>query len=73
MTDERRERATDEVEGAREAQLTNEERLRALAGDRKPKTRGKRKGAQGDAQHRPGDVVDAVRERRGKDKSVPSS
>jgi hypothetical protein len=55
---------TDEhIEGATEAPLTSEERLRALTSDRKPKTKGKAKPAPVDAQHRPGDIVDAVRER----------
>ena len=54
----------DHAEGAT-APLTSEERLRALTSDRKPKTKGKAKAGSGpvDAQHRPGDIVDAVRER----------
>jgi hypothetical protein len=52
---------------AGEAPLTNEERLRALTSDRKPKSRGKGTPAPGDAQHHPGDVVDAVRERSNMD------
>ena len=52
---------------AAEAPLTNEERLRALTSDRKPKSRGKDAPAPVDAQHRPGDVVDAVRERSNMD------
>ena len=43
--------------------LTNEERLRALTSDRKRKVRGGAGRVPGDAGHRPGDVVDAVRER----------
>lgn len=46
---------------------TNEERLRALTGDRKRKARGKVAPAPGDAQRRPGDIVDAVRERTNRD------
>lgn len=61
MTDEHTEGA------AAEAPLTNEERLRALTSDRKPKSSGKNKQSPGDAQHRPGDVVDAVRERTNMD------
>lgn len=56
MTDE-------ETERAPEAPLTNEERLRALTSDRKPKSKGKAKAAPADALHHPGDIVDAVRER----------
>jgi hypothetical protein len=54
----------DDAEGsAPRPPLTNEERLRALTGDRKRKApRGSGKGP-GDLGHRPGDVVDAVRER----------
>lgn len=52
---------------AGEAPLTNEERLRALTSDRKPKSRGKGAPAPVDAQRRPGDVVDAVRERSNMD------
>lgn len=62
MTDEHAEGATGKAQG------TNEERLRALTGDRKPKTRGKGKFTQDDPQRRPGDVVDAVRERTNKDR-----
>lgn len=55
---------TDEhTEDATEAPLTSEQRLRALTGDRKPKTKGKPKPAVGDAQHHPGDIVDPVHER----------
>jgi hypothetical protein len=56
---------TDESTGdpAGGAQPTSEERLRALTGDRKPKSRGKGKPGPVDPQHHPGDVVDAVRER----------
>ncbi len=46
---------------------TNEERLRALTSDRKRKVRGKAAPVPGDAQHRPGDIVDAVRERTNRD------
>ena len=42
---------------------TSEERLRALTNDRKRKAKGKTKPVPGDAAHRPGDIVDAVRER----------
>ena len=52
---------------AGEAPLTNEERLRALTSDRKPKSRGKGAPVPGEAQHRPSDVVDAVRERSNMD------
>jgi uncharacterized protein YjbJ (UPF0337 family) len=45
----------------------NEERLRALTSDRKAKARGKAPPNAGDAQHRPGDIVDAVRERTKRD------
>jgi len=60
---------TDEhIEGAEgKAQRTNEERLRALTSDRKPKARGKVPPVPGDPRHRPGDVVDAVRERTNMD------
>jgi hypothetical protein len=61
MTDEQTE------DKAREAPLSNEERLRALTSDRKPKSRGKGAPIPGDAQHRPSDVVDAVRERSNMD------
>ena len=55
---------TDEPTGdAAETPLTQEQRLRALTGDRKPKSKGKPKPAAGDARHQPGDIVDAVRER----------
>jgi hypothetical protein len=52
-----------------EVPQTSEQRLRALAGDRKRKVRGKAKPVQDDAQRRPGDVVDAVRERTGRDRT----
>lgn len=52
-----------------EVPQTSEQRLRALTGDRKRKARGKGKSAQDDAQHRPGDTVDAVRERTGRDRT----
>lgn len=52
---------------APKAPLTNEERLRALTSDRKRKVRGKAAPVPGDAQHRPGDIVDAVRERTNRD------
>jgi hypothetical protein len=59
---------TDEqTEGAQAAPLTSEERLRALAGDRKRKTKRTAGPATGDPRHRPGDVVDAVRERTHRD------
>jgi hypothetical protein len=57
MTDERPEAA------ATPAPPTSEERLRALTSDRKRKAKGKAKPVSGDAAHRPGDIVDAVRER----------
>jgi hypothetical protein len=57
MTDEHNEAA------ATPASLTSEERLRALTNDRKRKSQGKAKPVAGDAAHRPGDIVDAVRER----------
>ena len=47
--------------------LTNEERLRALTSDHHRKTRGKGAPVPGDAQRRPGDTVDAVRERSNMD------
>ena len=62
MTDEHTEDAGG-VGGAGEVPLTSEQRLRALTGDRKRKTKGKAKKAAADAQHHPGDLVDAVRER----------
>jgi hypothetical protein len=49
------------------APLTNEERLRALTSDHHRKTRGKSAPVPGDAQRRPGDTVDAVRERSNMD------
>jgi hypothetical protein len=49
------------------APLTSEERLRALTSDRKRKSKGKAKSAAGDTQLRPGDIVDAVRERTNMD------
>ena len=57
MTDEPTEAA------AAPASPTSEERLRALTSDRKRKAKGKAKPVPGDAAHRPGDIVDAVRER----------
>jgi hypothetical protein len=62
MTDEHTKGAISKEQGS------SEERLRALTGDRKPKTRGKGKPTQDDPQRRPGDVVDAVRERTNKDR-----
>lgn len=54
--------------------LTQEERLRALTGDRKRKGSGKAKGNAAGPATRPGDLVDAVRERssmdRGKDQPL---
>jgi hypothetical protein len=47
--------------------LTNEERLRALTSDHHRKARGRSAPVQGDAQRRPGDTVDAVRERSNMD------
>lgn len=47
--------------------LTSEERLRALTSDHHRKARGKIAPAPGDAQRRPGDTVDAVRERSNMD------
>ena len=61
MTDEHGKGAADE------AHPTNEERLRALTSDRKRKVRGTVGPGPGDPQRRPGDVVDAVRERTTKD------
>jgi hypothetical protein len=49
------------------APLTSEERLRALTSDHHRKARGKTAPVPGDAQRRPGDVVDAVRERSNMD------
>jgi len=46
---------------------TNEERLRALTSDHHRKTRGKAAPVPGGAQRRPGDTVDAVRERSNMD------
>ena len=46
---------------------TTEERLRALTSDRKRKVRGSVASVPGDAQRRPGDIVDAVRERSNRD------
>ena len=59
MTDEHTEDQGDAVE----VPLTSEQRLRALTGDRKRKTKGKTKTATPDTRHHPGDLVDAVRER----------
>ena len=67
MTDEHPEGDEHTEDKAGEAPLTNEERLRALTSDRKPKSRGKGAPVPGDAQHRPSDVVDAVRERSNMD------
>ena len=48
--------------------LTSEERLRALAGDRKRKAKpGTRPAATVDGSRQPGDLVDVVRERSGRD------
>ena len=47
--------------------LTSEERLRALTSDHHRKTRGKTAPKPGEAQRRPGDTVDAVRERSNMD------
>lgn len=52
---------------AAKAPATNEERLRALTSDRKRKVRGRVAPVPGDAQRRPGDIVDAVRERTNRD------
>jgi hypothetical protein len=56
------------------AQPTQEERLRALTNDRKRKVHGKANVPAGPATTRPGDLVDAVRERssmdRGKDQPL---
>lgn len=49
------------------APLTSEQRLRALAGDRKRKIRPGSRPASGEAVRRPGDIVDAVRERSNRD------
>ena len=51
------------------ATLTSEQRLRALVGDHQPKRRGGTRASAdaGDPARRPGDVVDAVRERTHKD------
>ncbi len=43
--------------------LTNEQRLRALTGDRRRKSGAKGKTAQGDPGPQEADIVDAVRER----------
>jgi hypothetical protein len=48
------------AEGETPAKLTSQERLRALTSDRKPK---RRAGGSSDPARRPGDLVDAVRER----------
>jgi hypothetical protein len=47
--------------------LTNEERLRALTSDRKPKSGGKSASASGQPRPTAGDTVDAVRERNSRD------
>ncbi len=47
--------------------LTNEERLRALTSDHNRKARGKTAPVPADVQRRPGDTVDAVRERSNMD------
>jgi hypothetical protein len=49
-----------DAEGETPAELTSQERLRALTNDRKPK---RRPGTSNDPARRPGDLVDAVRER----------
>ena len=49
-----------EAEAQTPAPMTSQERLRALTSDRKPK---RRPGGSGDPARRPGDLVDAVRER----------
>jgi hypothetical protein len=53
--------------GEQPAPLTQEERLRALTSDRKRKVRGGKTGS-GPSTTRPGDLVDAVRERSGMDR-----
>ena len=60
---------TDAPTGEEEAPtpLTSEERLRALTSDHHRKARGKTAPVPDDAQRRPGDVVDAVRERSNMD------
>jgi uncharacterized protein YjbJ (UPF0337 family) len=55
--------ADEQTQDGPAAQPTSEERLRALTGDRKRKVHGKAKPAPGPATTRPGDLVDAVRER----------
>jgi len=66
--------ADEHAEDATGAQPTSEERLRALTSDRKRKTKGKATPAAGPTTTRPGDLVDAVRERssmdRGKDQPL---
>jgi len=57
---------TQEGAGDQPVPLTQEERLRALTSDRKRKVRGKT--GTGPATTRPGDLVDAVRERSGMDR-----
>jgi hypothetical protein len=54
-------------EDATSTPLTNEERLRALTSDHHRKARGKTASGPVDAQRRPGDTVDAVRERSNMD------
>ena len=70
MADEHGEGAPD----AQPTQPTQEERLRALTSDRKPKVSGTARTTSGPATTRPGDLVDAVRERssmdRGKDQPL---
>lgn len=48
------------TEGETPTPMTSQERMRALTNDRKPK---RRPGASNDPNRRPGDLVDAVRER----------
>jgi hypothetical protein len=66
--------ADEQTQDGPAVQPTQEERLRALTGDRKRKSRGEAKSSAGPATTRPGDLVDAVRERssmdRGKDQPL---
>ncbi len=59
--------AEDHADGGPEPEVTNEARLRALTSDHQRKSGGKSRPAPGEAQHRPGDLVDAVRERTTRD------
>ena len=60
--------ADEQTQDGPTVQPTQEERLRALTSDRKRKARGASAPATGPVTTRPGDLVDAVRERSGMDR-----